>query len=238
MIILPAISGLIGLLSSLIEPVVIGAGIGALFSGGASLVGGGVEAYRDDGHISGDDATEVIENAVHDAAEGALFGGVFGAFTPVLAPVFNAIDDVLRAITSAFDDAFRWLGQGIKSTAKNVSTGFGSLVNRAKSAWNAQFFRQLPKTTGRQGYVYIARDTGQSGVYKIGRTNHPVRRLPELQAKSTGKLQYNCIIQTADMYALEYQLHADFAAQRLPNTGAGTERFKLDGRQLSRACGR
>lgn len=123
MIILPAISGLIGFLGALIEPILIGAGIGALFSGGASVLGDTIK-YREDG-ISREERIEIAENAGIAAAEGALFGGAFGAvgfvIAPAIAPAVTVVDDVGTQVIGTADDAAKAAASTVDDVARSAN---------------------------------------------------------------------------------------------------------------------
>lgn len=135
MIILPAISGLIAFLRSLIEPVLIGAGIGALFSGGASLVGDTIR-YQEDG-ISHQEQIDMRENVVQAGAEGAIFGALFGIFTPLIAPAIapaaTMVDDVATNVIASADDVVKPAVSAFDDVAKPVASAADDAANAAKS---------------------------------------------------------------------------------------------------------
>ena len=47
----------------------------------------------------------------------------------------------------------------------------------------------LPVLPHPAGYVYVIQDVEFSGLYKIGRTNHPARRLPEIRNLLPGRIR-------------------------------------------------
>ncbi len=65
------------------------------------------------------------------------------------------------------------------------------------------------------GYVYLLTALHDSTLFKIGRTNNPKVRGNTFGVKLPFKVEFDCIIKTDDMYALEDELHARFADQRL-----------------------
>ena len=124
MIILPAISGLIGFLGALLEPILIGAGLAALISSSVSVVGDTIK-YREDG-ISREEQSTMVENAGNAAVEGALFSVPFSlagfVMAPAIAPAITAVDDVGTQVIGAADDA-----------AKTVANTGDDAANAAKS---------------------------------------------------------------------------------------------------------
>ena len=62
----------------------------------------------------------------------------------------------------------------------------------------------------RAGFVYIV-DEINGPHYKIGRTSNPYDRLKTFEVKLPYKVEYNMLIETNDMYALEYKLHNIFS---------------------------
>lgn len=64
----------------------------------------------------------------------------------------------------------------------------------------------------RAGYVYLLKT---QGVYKIGLSVNPTRRLGEIQPAYPFPVELIHTIETEDMMALEADLHARFASQRL-----------------------
>ena len=63
------------------------------------------------------------------------------------------------------------------------------------------------------GYVYLLQSP--SGNYKIGRTSNPDDRLKTFSVKLPFEVEYVCVIQTDDMYALESNLHQRFWDKRV-----------------------
>ena len=64
------------------------------------------------------------------------------------------------------------------------------------------------------GYVYIIKS--DTGLYKIGLTTHPKRRLEELQkAYYPERLRFDRLIETDNMMATERQLHNIFARKHV-----------------------
>ena len=89
----------------------------------------------------------------------------------------------------------------------------------------------LPPLTHPAGYIYVIQDTEFSKRYKIGRTNNPERRLNEIRAILPGRSEIVAIVDTQDAPALEWQLHARYAASRKRG-----EWFDLSDSQVREIC--
>lgn len=83
---------------------------------------------------------------------------------------------------------------------------------KAEVAYAAQLARSRKRN--RSGYVYILKQIGGT-YYKIGRTNNPDNRLATFSVKLPFEVQYEHLIKTDDMYALEAELHARYAHCRV-----------------------
>lgn len=71
-----------------------------------------------------------------------------------------------------------------------------------------------PKPKVLRGYVYLLKMVN-GDYYKIGRTKNYQNRLETFGVKLPFSVEYEYIIQTKDMYALESELHQRFAAKRV-----------------------
>lgn len=71
---------------------------------------------------------------------------------------------------------------------------------------------QSVRTTA--GYVYLLKEV--NGIHhKIGRTINPKNRLKTFSVKLPYQVEYVHVIQTDDMYTLEYELHTRYASKRV-----------------------
>ncbi len=254
MIVLPALPAIIAALTPIVEAALIAAGIGALFGGATCAVGGAVSGYQEHGAISREVATETAQRAAECAAEGALVGGAFGVggavIAPVVAPALTLVDDVARPVIQVVDDAARPVIQVVDDATRPVLNNFGvvahsahmstekvvtTALKRVRTGLPAPIQRLLPKTTRSSGFVYVMDDT-VSGARKIGLSIDPKRRLRQVENLVGNKVNLTCTIPTYNMRALESALHTAFASQRLPDTGVGTEWFKLTASQVSAIC--
>lgn len=68
--------------------------------------------------------------------------------------------------------------------------------------------------SGRAGFVYLVNEVNGPH-YKIGRSKNPDDRTATFGVKLPYRVEYECVIQTPDMYALESELHARFADKRV-----------------------
>lgn len=88
-------------------------------------------------------------------------------------------------------------------------------------------YERLPRLEPPAGYVYIIQDVDFSNRYKIGRTNHPYRRLNKFEVTLPFETKVVHIFRTNDDKGFEYYLHQRFAKHR-----ARGEWFDLDDAQL------
>ncbi len=88
-------------------------------------------------------------------------------------------------------------------------------------------YERLPRLEPPAGYVYVIQDVDFSRRYKIGRTNHPYRRLNKFEVTLPFETKVVHIFRTNDATRLEYYLH-----QRFANHRARGEWFDLDDAQL------
>lgn len=109
--------------------------------------------------------------------------------------------------------ATAWLG-----IDRGVRCEFGDPVN-------------LPVLPHPAGYVYVIQEVEFSKLYKIGRTNNPARRLPEIRNLLPGASEVVAIIDTQDAPTLEWQLHQRYAESRKRG-----EWFALGGTHVHEIC--
>lgn len=109
--------------------------------------------------------------------------------------------------------AIMWLGIG-----RSVRCEFGDPID-------------LPALPHPAGYVYVIQDVEFSGLYKIGRTSSPARRLNEIRNNLPGESDVVAIIDTQDAPALEWQLHQRYADGRKRG-----EWFELSDGQVREIC--
>ncbi len=249
MIILPALPAIVAALTPVAKAALISAGIGAAVGGATCAVGGIVSSYHDHGEMNREVAANTIRGAAQCAGEGALVGGAFGGagvmFAPAIAPAVQVIDDVARPIVQVADDAARPViqvvddaAQSTKSAAKAAFKSNAFPWNNALNSFRASIYKRLPTANARadDGYVYVMKDV-VSGNSKIGRTVNPAQRLKGVQSKVGHKeVSFTCIIHSHEFKELEKHMHLEFASQRLPDTGAGTEWFDLSSDLVAKAC--
>ena len=246
MIALPVLAGI----SALIQLILEGAVIGAIFGGAITGGGAAINEYQTHGEINRQAAVNVVKHtgdgAIEGAIGGAITGGMFGVAGPVLRPVLTMIDDVFRSIFGWLDDAARSVGgavddavSGIKKTLESVAKSIRGQFNRWRNGWNAQNFKTLKEAPAGTRYVYVMEDSA-NGLHKIGMTTKaPPERLNRVAREAKSKLDYTCIIQTDKNSKLESELHAIFSNQRtahpMPHNGR-TEWFALSAAQVAAAC--
>lgn len=239
MIVIPALAGIVAIL----EPIIVGATVGVMVSGGFCAAGGAVSEIHDQGSPSevASSAVQATQYCAEDGTlvEAGLIGGVFGGVAHVAGPVLNAVggaakplataaDDVLspavRGIGSVVDD----LGRSIWGALDDIGSRLGFGANKvANAARNAQNYRSLPKAVCNGGCLYIMDDAAH-GLSKIGVTKHPVKRLAAVQRDVGSKLRYVGISPVDDVYQVEAALHRQLVSKNVvhPKHLTGTEWFR------------
>ena len=76
-----------------------------------------------------------------------------------------------------------------------------------------EYNRALRPNEKRPGYVYLIQSP--TGMYKIGRTANPDDRMKTFSIKLPFEVQYVCLIQAENMFALERELHGYFEHKRV-----------------------
>jgi len=68
-------------------------------------------------------------------------------------------------------------------------------------------YEDLPRLEAPAGYVYVIQDVSHSGQYKIGRTNHPARRLNRFDVVLPIDTKIVALLRSHDAATLENRLH-------------------------------
>lgn len=89
------------------------------------------------------------------------------------------------------------------------------------------------KPRDKSGWCYVLRTNDVERLYKLGCSKDPQSRRKTFKTNFPVKNDYECLIETDDMYALERYLHKLFASKRVK----GTEFFELDERDLDHLRG-
>ncbi len=257
MIVLPALSGIAALIQLILE----GAIIGAIFGGAIGGGGAAITEIQTHGKLNQQGVVNVAERAGKGAIEGAVGGAVTGGFIGVAGPalhpalaliddffrsIFSWLDDAARSVAGALDEAARSVASaaddaftGIKNVVKPFVNGIRGQFNRWRNYGNAQNFKAMEAAPEGTKYVYVMEDSA-NGLHKIGFTkNAPPERLQNLSSATKSKLDYSCIIETEKNSKLESKLHSMFSDQRTthptPHSGH-TEWFVLAAAQVATAC--
>lgn len=90
-----------------------------------------------------------------------------------------------------------------------------SVFQSSSSFRKPEFKPYEPPKRDRSGHIYLLRAIHDSTLFKIGRAKDPNDRLKTFNVKLPFPIEYDCLVQTDDMYALESNLHAKFASKRL-----------------------
>lgn len=80
-------------------------------------------------------------------------------------------------------------------------------------ALEAEMCQEAIQLSKNSGYVYLIQSP--TGSYKIGRTKDPSNRMKTFTVKLPFEVDYVCVIETADMYRLEGDLHLRFNSKRV-----------------------
>lgn len=85
--------------------------------------------------------------------------------------------------------------------------------HRDALALEAEMCQEAIQRSKNSGYVYLVQSP--TGAYKIGRTKDPSNRMKTFTVKLPFEVDYVCVIETADMYKLEGDLHLRFNTKRV-----------------------
>lgn len=80
-------------------------------------------------------------------------------------------------------------------------------------AFEMELLQEAIQRSKNYGFVYLIQSP--TGSYKIGRTRNPDNRMKTFSVKLPFEVDYICTIESADMYALERQLHKKYASKRI-----------------------
>ena len=92
-----------------------------------------------------------------------------------------------------------------------------------------EYKKRRNETRNPSGYVYLLRAIDSDGLYKIGRTRNPDNRLRTFSVKLPFRVEFEHLIATDDMYALESDLHTKYTSTRQ----RGSEFFRLTAEQVA-----
>ena len=95
--------------------------------------------------------------------------------------------------------------------------GFISLIRKASGGETQNLslknYQNLPRLEAPAGYVYVIQDVSHSKQYKIGRTNHPSRRLNRFDVVLPIETSLIALLESSDAAALEKRLHLRYGKQ-------------------------
>ncbi len=249
MIVIPAIIAGAG---AILKPILIAAGIGALFGAGTSGVGEAVTGIQEHGTFNREVAANTFHAATQGAAEGALIGGAFGAVGIVAAPLAPVVGGAIQPALGVVDDVAKpvvdVVGKAVKPVLGAIDDIVGPTLKRAGSAAssavngigrtlaapsrivnarvNAANFRTSSRAVCSGGCLYVMDDPAH-GLRKIGVTTNPAKRIYGVQRDVRSKLNYVGISPVDDAFKVEKSLHRQFVSQnvRHPNHLQGREWF-------------
>lgn len=125
---------------------------------------------------------------------------------------------VSKHIRRGVSNGIEKLAAQIPTTLEKIREEKAQLLERlealeaAESKLQEKVRRRKERTS--EGYVYLLREANGTH-YKIGRTRNPENRLRTFSVKLPFQVEYDHLIQTDDMYALEAELHQRFAHCRV-----------------------
>ena len=99
------------------------------------------------------------------------------------------------------------------SALDESSSNIQEILRKRASAKEAKQRKLARSRDGRAGFVYVLKS--ESGTYKIGRTKNPDDRLRTFSVKLPFAVEYEALIYSSDMIALERDLHLRFADKRV-----------------------
>lgn len=225
MIVIPALAGIVAIL----EPIIVGAAIGAAASGAICAVGGAVSGIQENAtpiHVAqsaGNSAVACAEDGT--LVEAGLIGGAFGGVAHVAAPALNVVGSAAKPVIATADDVFGPALRGVGSALDDVARGIGSAVDdigarlriAGSGASNAQGLKSLPAGVCRNGCNYTMYDQ-VSGATKAGiTTRHPSIRLAEVSRDVGRPVNYRSIHPGPNLNQVrqtERAIHQTFAKQR------------------------
>lgn len=119
---------------------------------------------------------------------------------------------------------------------KRVKEEIGAAIRGYRNAYEdllrveIQAFHQERQDSPKRGFVYLLQSS--TGYYKIGRTKDPTDRIKTFNVKLPFEVDFTCLLKTPDMYALEQELHQQYADKRVNG-----EWFDLDPTDVERIRG-
>jgi hypothetical protein len=123
----------------------------------------------------------------------------------------EAIDDLIKACDRADAQTYIHIPAYIQSTIERI---------RAEADYRNGYKHRPVKPAAakspvspKPGFVYLVR--AESGHYKIGRTRDPQNRIKTFSVQLPFRVEFEHVIKSDDMCALEEQLHERYANKRL-----------------------
>ncbi len=158
---------------------------------------------------------KLLVAALLAAVGGALGCGFMGALLALAAVAVgaevvetNTIVGVCAVVGGIFGVKEHFLPTK-KSGSKNKV--FSSTSTSPVSTYN---FESLPELESPAGYVYVIEDKDRPGMYKIGRTKNPKRRLQQITSNTGSELDYLRLIRANDAKREEKRLHQQYGYSR------------------------
>ena len=225
MIVIPALAGILAIL----EPIIVGAVIGAAASGAICAAGGAVSEIHDRGtpiNVVQSAGNSIVACAEEGSlTEAALIGGAFGGVAHVAAPALNTVGSAAKPVLAAADDVVGPAMRSVGSALDDVARGIGSAVDDvgarlgivSNGARNAQQIKNMPQHFCRNGCNYTMFDD-VSGATKPGiTTRHPSLRRAEVSRDVGRPVSYRSIHPGNNLKQVrqtERAIHQTFASQR------------------------
>lgn len=134
-------------------------------------------------------------------------------------PIISVLQDGILEELLNFGDFAR------QNPFKNLSSQAEQFLFEVAAEHVARFKWRRIKGKDKSGYVYLLQSS--TGVYKIGRTGDPDKRIRTFGVKLPFEVEYTCVIKTPHMFELEKLLHRAFHHKRING-----EWFKLDAQDV------
>lgn len=137
------------------------------------------------------------------------------------------VDIILTCVTFGLWIPLRlFVFKGKKTSKKKDTVSRGKKRSRSLNLSLANY-EDLPRLEAPAGYVYVIQDTSHSQQYKIGRTNHPARRLNKFDVVLPINTKIVALLRTNDASSLENRLHRRYGKARTRG-----EWFELDPKHI------
>lgn len=100
-------------------------------------------------------------------------------------------------------------------------------VQTEKTYYSLKLLYTNSRNKSVNGYVYVLKEINGKH-YKIGHTKNPNSRMQTFKTKLPFKIEFDILIETEDMYALEKKLHKQYSKKRIEGEWFALSQVDLD----------